>query len=519
MKFNFLLAIANVLSLAGQQNAGQPNTPPLLINGTRFVKPGEQTPFFFKGIVIQHMFVDDIDPLAKANLEKCRATAKKLQGMGANTALVYRLDPNESHKECMEEFNNNGIQVLIGLSPESNQYNSTYSPQVLQNITRTIDEFIHYPNTLGYMAWIENNQSFGDKFSHEIQYVIKKSVIRDIRTYIRKKYQPKILPLLGANMVYYKDDINKLKEYLMCGERVSQPDFLTIGTFSHCGEFSQSDIDALIPRDLTIPMIFSELGCSTPKRNFDSWKQMAEENKISDALSGGFAYELYGTGNNDYGLISASSSPNSTFADNLSKTWNSIKPDLKLTNIERKNYTCPSNFPIEIVDNDEGGLMRVPSLDVCNCVVTHSPCISTLDDPEKLSKQLTSLCNSDSSKCAQYLGPITGNFSQCSMMTRISFLASLNYNKDNSKCPTDMKPNPAYSMQNVTKYFDSATKCETLWTIKLPVLTYNTGDFYGSNQTEQGTSFGLGNSSNLSISLPSPILITIALLTLSFIQF
>ncbi|KXN65430.1 glycoside hydrolase family 72 protein, partial [Conidiobolus coronatus NRRL 28638] len=403
---------------------------PLLINGTRFVTPSDLKPFFFKGVVIQHMFVDDVDPLAKSNLEKCKTTAKKLKDMGANTALVYRIDPNENHKDCMQEFKDNNIQVLIGLSPESNQYNSTYSPQILQNITRTIDEFILYPNTLGYMVWIENNQSFGDKFSHELQYVIKKSVIRDIRTYIRKKYQPIILPLLGANMVYYKDDINKVKDYLMCGERVSQPDFLTISTFSHCGELSTNDIDALIPRDLTFPMIFSELGCSAPKRNFEAWKQMVKDDKLSEALSGGFAYELYGTDSNDYGLISKTGSPpNSTFADNLTKTWESIHPTLSIKKVERANYTCPTNFPIEITDSTKDGLMRPPSLDVCNCVVSHSPCISTLDDPEKLSKQLTSLCNNDSSKCDQYLGPITGNFSQCSMMTRISFLVSLNYNK------------------------------------------------------------------------------------------
>lgn len=286
---------------------------PITINGKQFVNSINNEPFFLKGVDYQpggsSKVNDDGDPLSDP--ATCARDVVLFQDLGINTVRIYSINPDLNHDKCMSMLAVAGIYVILDVnSPLQNQHLNRYEPWTtynsayLEHIFKIIEQFGHYNNTLGFFA---GNEVINDKLSAQLSPPYVKSVIGDMKTYI-KEHSPRAIPV-GYSAADDLDYRVPLSSYLECAEDVSSSlsvDFYGVNSYQWCGRqtMETSGYDKLVEayKNYTKPVFFSEFGCNKVlPRAFDEVKALFSEDMFT-TFSGGLVYEFSQESNN-YGLV------------------------------------------------------------------------------------------------------------------------------------------------------------------------------------------------------------------------
>ncbi|AQZ09309.1 GAS4 (YOL132W) [Zygosaccharomyces parabailii] len=316
---------------------------PISINGKQFVNSINNEPFFLKGVDYQpggsSEVNEDRDPLSDPLA--CARDIVLFQDLGINTIRIYSINPDLNHDKCMSMLAVAGIYVILDVnSPLQNQHLNRYEPWTtynsvyLEHIFRIIEQFGHYNNTLGFFA---GNEVINDKMSAQLSPPYVKSVIGDMKTYI-KGHSPRVIPV-GYSAA---DDLNyrvPLSSYLECAEDRSASlsvDFYGVNSYQWCGRqtMETSGYNQLVDayKNYTKPVFFSEFGCNKVlPRRFDEVRALFSEEMFT-TFSGGLVYEFSQESNN-YGLVKINSDGTAQLLgdfDSLKKHYStSILPDSK----------------------------------------------------------------------------------------------------------------------------------------------------------------------------------------------
>ncbi|CAR26849.1 ZYRO0C02926p [Zygosaccharomyces rouxii] len=290
---------------------------PIAIDGKQFVYSITGEPFFIKGVDYQPGGSSEVtgenDPLSDPSA--CARDVVLFQDLGINTIRIYSLNPDLNHDKCMSMLAVAGIYLILDVnSPLQNQHLNryepwtTYNPAYLEHIFRLVEQFSHYNNTLGFFA---GNEVVNDKISAQISPPYVKSVIGDMKTYI-KTHSPRAIPV-GYSAA---DDLNyriPLSSYLECAEEESASlsvDFYGVNSYQWCGRqtIQTSGYDQLVDayKNYTKPVFFSEFGCNKVlPRTFDEVQALFSEHMFT-TFSGGLVYE-FSQEDNNYGLVDINS--------------------------------------------------------------------------------------------------------------------------------------------------------------------------------------------------------------------
>ncbi|KAI9660199.1 MAG: hypothetical protein M1831_003506 [Alyxoria varia] len=291
------------------------------------------------------------DPLS--NAKNCLRDAALMQRLGVNTIRTYNVDPKLNHDKCASIFNAAGIYMIVdvnsplgGESIEREKPKDSYNLDYVKRIFGVVENFRHYPNTLGFFGANElvNSDANGKSGPPYIR-----AVQRDLKRYLKAQGGRKIP--VGYSAADVADIRVSQIEYLTCaipGEQdaISRSDFFGINSYSWCGKasFKEAGYDVLV-RDFgqsTIPVFFSEYGCNEVQpRIFEEVGTLYGEQMT--VFSGGLVYEWTQEENN-YGIVKITKDGGAKLLGDyhaLQKQYNDL--DLKL--IMSRNETASNLKP------------------------------------------------------------------------------------------------------------------------------------------------------------------------------
>lgn len=329
--FNFGLLSVLIVQVLGAVN-------PIEVRGKHFFDSVTNEPFFIRGVDYQpggsSNVVDDTDPLSDVSV--CSRDIPLFQDLGINAIRVYSLNPDLNHDKCMTMLASAGIYLILDVnSPLTNQHLNryepwtSYNPIYLEHVFKLVGQFVHYNNTLGFLA---GNEIVNDKRSAERSPPYIKQMVSDMKNYI-KAHSPRTVPVgySAADDLKYRVSLSK---YLECEDKGSANtgvDFYGVNSYQWCGDqdFQSSGYDKLVEayKDYSKPVFFSEFGCNevTP-RKFGEIPTLYSD-KMYHTFSGGLVYEFTQEVNN-YGLVSINEASNDVY---LLEDFEALKEQYKQT--------------------------------------------------------------------------------------------------------------------------------------------------------------------------------------------
>lgn len=200
----------------------QSTLPPITVKGNAFFKGTER--FYIRGLDYQPGGSSgNIDPLADEKV--CMPDIEKFKTLGINTIRVYSTDNSKDHSTCMNALAAEGIYVVLDANNPLYSINRakpapSYNKDYLQSIFATIDEFGKYPNT---MAFFSGNEVIHDEKETTLTAPYVKAVTRDMRQYIRTRFDRPIL--VGYSAADVTDNRMQTAAYFNCGTDDERSDF------------------------------------------------------------------------------------------------------------------------------------------------------------------------------------------------------------------------------------------------------------------------------------------------------
>jgi len=265
--------------------------------------------FYIKGIAYQEQGVVLNDPnndfgepatftdplsLPKA----CERDLPYLKELGVNALRVYSVDSSLNHDECMKLFSDAGIYTIIDLSLPLNgsidRLIPSWSTNVLNQYTKTIDTFSKYDNVLAYNI---GNEVVISSTIDATPFV--KAAARDIKSYIKSK---KLDALIGYAAINGAESFrNTLADYLSCdsngaGSDSTSIDIYGLNDYSWCGESSfQASYSATTSSFANYNVVahFSEFGCITSPPRLWTEAVALLGPQMSPVWSGGIAFSYF----------------------------------------------------------------------------------------------------------------------------------------------------------------------------------------------------------------------------------
>ena len=195
---------------------------PITVKGNAFFKGNER--FYIRGVDYQPGGSSgNIDPLADEKV--CMPDIEKFKTLGINTIRVYSTDNSKDHAACMNALADAGIYVVLDANNPLYSINRakpgpSYNDKYLQSIFATIDEFGKYSNT---MAFFSGNEVIHDEKETTLAAPYVKAVTRDMRQYIRQRFNRPIL--VGYSAADVTDNRMQTAAYFNCGTDDERSDF------------------------------------------------------------------------------------------------------------------------------------------------------------------------------------------------------------------------------------------------------------------------------------------------------
>lgn len=276
------------------------------ISGNAFYN-GTDSRFYIRGIDYQPGGSSNLtDPLSDESL--CKRDIPYFKELGVNTVRIYTADNSQDHTTCMNLLADAGIYVLLDVNTPHQSLNrmnedslkASYNAGYLQHIFATVDSFMAYSNTLGFLA--ANEVINDDKSTIAAPYI--KAVVRDLKNYI-KNHANRTIPVGYAAADIVQNRWQQM-EYLNCGDNETERiDMFGMNDYSFCdSSFEQSGWSQNVQEygDYSVPVFLSEYGCNKHlPRKFPEVESLYSD-KMSSVYSGGLVYE-YSEEENHYGLV------------------------------------------------------------------------------------------------------------------------------------------------------------------------------------------------------------------------
>lgn len=286
---------------SAQQQPRQASLQPVTTKGNAFYVGNER--FYVRGVDYQPGGSSlNIDPLADPDV--CKPDIEKFEKLGINVIRVYSTDNSKDHSTCMDLLAKAGIYVVLDANNPKYSINRekpgpSYNAEYLQSIFATIDEFGKYDNT---MAFFSGNEVIHDKVetTRAARYV--KAVTRDMRQYIRTRFNRQIL--VGYSAADVADNRMQTAAYFNCGTEDERSDFFAFNDYSWCtSDFVTSGWDKKVQNftGYGLPIFLSEYGCIQNVRDFGEVGALMSD-KMTSVYSGGLMYE-YTYEENKFGIV------------------------------------------------------------------------------------------------------------------------------------------------------------------------------------------------------------------------
>lgn len=463
--FSINLVKASLTNVSEPQKV--PDLPPIEIVGNKFFNSATGEQFFLKGIAYQpRRGIEDLekatgvfetkylDPLADTNI--CLRDIPYLKKLDVNVIRVYSIDPTKDHDICMAALAKEGIYVVLDLAePDISivRNNPTWDVDIYERYISVIDAMQNYTNVMGFFA---GNEVTNDKTNTDASPFVK-AAIRDIKSYIKEMGYREIP--VGYSTNDDPETRDSLAKYFICGDVTA--DFYGINMYEWCG-YSSYGTSGYKERteefkDYPIPIFFSEFGCNLVNpRPFTECKALYGP-KMTGIWSGGLVY-MYFEEENRYGVVKIDPSGNVIELEDfkyLQEEFNNVNP-LGIKKQEylktHKNSTlevneCPDSYRYPNWRASEI-LPESPDKFKCECLNNYLPCVmEPLIETEKTQYQELFDYIANQVDCSDIYGDgvngIYGDYSDCSVSTKVSIEASKKYYEMNDEtlreCPIKHK--------------------------------------------------------------------------------
>jgi hypothetical protein len=265
--------------------------------------------FYIKGVAYQEQGVvlqsDDnafgepstfVDPLAIG--DACKRDLPFLQELGVNTIRVYSVNSSLNHDDCMTAFSNAGIYTIIDLALPLNgsidRIAPTWSTNLLNQYTQTIDALAKYDNVLAYNVGnevvLQNSTSIAP---------FVKAAARDIKAYLTSKGSSALVGYAAINGASSWRE--PLANYLSCdisgkNSDSSAIDLYGLNDYEWCGSSTFQNSYARTTAafaNYNVVAYFSEFGCiKSPPRLWTETEALFSSD-MNTVWSGGIAFSYF----------------------------------------------------------------------------------------------------------------------------------------------------------------------------------------------------------------------------------
>lgn len=414
------------------------------------------------------------DPLSvPAN---CTRDLPYLRQLGVNAVRVYSVNSSLDHTECMNMFDQAGIYVLLDVSLPLNgsidRSSPSWSTNLLNEYTKTIDSFLQYDNILGFNIGNE----VVNVASNTGAAPFVKAAARDIKSYLAAKGSS---ALVGYSAVDGDADFrDTMAEYLTCGEEAIVVDLYGLNNYEWCGNSSyaasgwQSITEGF--RNIPVATYMSEYGCIfQPPRVWNEVPVLFSA-PVSDVFSGGMAFSYFPT-QDGYGMVTFSADgqqvETSGDFDRLAAYYNSTNgPNSPAQSTQSQQTTqCPeedANFFASTT------LPPTPNEAVCNCINENAfGCRvrqASANQPVivgELINYACSLLGQGNASCAAIAGNGTsgeyGQLAMCSPAIKLSYAMSAYFNINPLQSSCDFNGNASLSENRPNTAQDASTAAQS----------------------------------------------------------
>lgn len=354
------------------------------------------TRFYIKGIAYQEQGVvvasdnnafgepsSFIDPLALG--AACKRDVPFLQQLGVNTIRVYSVNSTLNHDECMSALSAAGIYTIIDLALPLNgsidRISPSWSTNILNQYTRTIDTFSKYDNVLAYNV---GNEVVISTSIPTAPYV--KAAARDIKSYLKAKGSSVLLGYAAINGA--SDWRGDLATFLACDPAGGNSDSTSIdlyglNDYEWCGDSTfQSSYAATTSAfaQYNIAAYFSEFGCITSPPRLWTESVSLFSSDMNTVWSGGIAFSYFPatSAQGQFGMVTISTDASTV---TTSEDFDRLKTEYgKVTFINSPSQSsagagtypsCPASsttFPVSLT------LPPTPNEPACNCLESTLSC-------------------------------------------------------------------------------------------------------------------------------------------------
>ncbi|TMW57478.1 hypothetical protein Poli38472_003403 [Pythium oligandrum] len=295
----------------------------IVVRGNKLfnAKTGER--FILKGMTYEYAVHDDnYEKYSKAIIDK------HLADVNLNTLRLYDINPDLSYEKFMTDMAKRGVYVVVGGTPDNNDYytkyryatlkkgtgpdegETCYSPVLLEFGKKVAKNFAKYDNTLAILVGNEVMQKDLTAGACVKQYVA------DLKTWMRANIkQMRLIPLAyAAADSAYGGHIASAEEYhtlkiqgLLCGDKMEDGtmtrsiDIYLINEYRWCPDASFAVYQQFqnMAQGLPIVIGFGEYGCKLRTDEPRLWQMVpylydepAKTEGFSDLWSGGLAYSF-----------------------------------------------------------------------------------------------------------------------------------------------------------------------------------------------------------------------------------
>ncbi|PPR00255.1 hypothetical protein CVT24_005003 [Panaeolus cyanescens] len=303
------LGLSGVVTLFTAFLASTVHAIPKVTRTGRYLYDDSGKRFYIKGIAYQEQgeviagpdndFLEPstfIDPLALG--DACRRDLPFLQELGVNTLRVYSVDSSLNHDDCMSTFSNAGIYVIIDLALPLNgsidRLSPSWSTNLLNQYTTTIDVFSKYDNVLAYNV---GNEVVVQESTSVAPFV--KAAARDVKAYLKSKKSDALVGYAAINGA--SDWREPLANYLSCDPDGKNSDSTAIdlyglNNYEWCGastfQTSYARTTDAFER-YNVVAYFSEFGCILSPPRLWTETQALFSSDMARVWSGGIAFSYF----------------------------------------------------------------------------------------------------------------------------------------------------------------------------------------------------------------------------------
>lgn len=438
---------------------------PKVTRSGRYLYTDDGTRFYIKGIAYQEQgavvpgngnaFLEPssfFDPLADQNA--CNRDVVQLKALGVNTIRVYNVNSTLNHDACMQTLSAANIYTIIDLGLPLNgsiaRDAPTWSTNLLNQYTNTIDVFSKYDNVLAYNV---GNEVVTSNITDIAPYV--KAAARDIRTYLQAK---QLTTLIGYAAIDGTSNFRlALAEYLSCdisGQNKDDTsiDIYGLNNYEWCGDASINSYSGVNSdyADYNVAAYFSEFGCITQTRLWTEVQALFGSD-MSQIWSGGIAFSYFpdASAAGQFGMVTISSDGSSVSVSDDFTRLQAQYGNVTFINSPSKGSSqesypsCPAN---NANFNAVTKLPPTPNAGACNCLEDNLSCRFTPQTSNysaivgDLLNQGCSFLGQDGTSCDDIASGTDGTYgrlSGCDPTIKLSWVMSKHYEfskKDPQAC-------------------------------------------------------------------------------------